>query len=144
MNETPRSAEMLLLAAYREQATYYTSALRLAEELCLEQGQVGDPGRLPPVLVGFLDKIAAVDARVEETKSWWVRTGQKAGSELRAALDEATLLIDRLAGCVRQAELTATASRDALTPARDAAARGVQMRRAYRGAQSSLASRSYQ
>jgi len=141
VNETSRSAEMLLLAAYREQATHYKSALRLAE---LEQGRTGDPGELPPVLLGFLDKIAAVDARVAETKSWWVRTGQKAGPELRAALDEVTLLIDRLAGCVREAELTATASRDALTPALDAAARGVQMRRAYRGAQSSLASRSYQ
>ncbi len=143
MNETSRSAETLLLAAYREQAAYYAKALRCAEELSLEQGG-GDPGRLPPALLGYLDKIAAVDARVAETKAWWVRTGQKPGSELRAALDEAALLIDRLAGYVREAERAATATRQALTPELDAAARGVRMRRAYGGVQTSQASRSYE
>jgi len=143
VNETSRSAETLLLAAYREQAAHYANALRCAEELNLEQSG-GDPGRMPPAILCFLDKIAAVDARVAETKSWWMRTGQKPGSELRAALDEVTRLIDSLAGYVREAERTAAASRQALTPELDAAARGVQMRRAYGGAQTSLASRSYE
>jgi hypothetical protein len=142
MNETSRSAETLLLAAYREQAAYYASALAAAEQLRSEQGGGDDPGRLPPAIVGFLDKIAAIDARVAETKAWWMRAGQRPGPELRAALDEVTRLIDRLAGRVREAERTATASRQALTPELDAVARGVQMRRAYGGVQTSLASRS--
>ena len=101
MNETPRSAETLLLAAYREQAAYYASALAAAEQLRSEQGG-DDPERLPPAIVGFLDKIAAVDARVAETKAWWLRTGQKPGPELRGGIDEVTRLIDRLAGaCAR-------------------------------------------
>jgi hypothetical protein len=134
VNESPRSAEMLLLTAYREQATLYASALR-----CAEQGRDG-VGELPNGLVGILDKIAAVDARIDETKSWWLQTNQKAGPELRTALDEVTGLIDRLAGYVRAAESAAAASRQALTPALDAAARGVQMRRAYGAAQAAPAS----
>ena len=139
MNEASRSAEKLLLAAYREQAMYYASALRLAE-----QRRGGDPGDIPPAVVAFLDKIAAVEARMTETKSWWLATGQKAGPDLRAALDEVTQLIDRLTSCVREAEQTASASRQALTPQLDAAARGMQMRRAYAGAQASFDRRSHQ
>jgi hypothetical protein len=129
---------MLLLAAYREQAVYYASALR-----CVEQGQ-SDAGQVPDGIVDILDKIAAVDARMGETKSWWVRTQQKAGPELRTALDEVTRLIDRLADFMRKAEAAASASRHALTPALDAAARGAQMRRAYGVAQTSLISPSYE
>ena len=113
---------------------------------CAWRNKVGAaiPEIFPPRWSSSSTKSALLKGAFSETKSWWLRTRQKAGPDLRAALDEVTLLIDRLAGYVREAELTAAASRQALTPELDAAVRGVQMRRAYAGAQASFIRRSHQ
>jgi hypothetical protein len=131
MKESTRSAEALLFAAYQEEAGRYAAALQVAEALRSGAGQTGTADEKLPQMLAHLDAVAAIEARIMETKRWWVATGQQPGPQLRAVLEQVTQLIERLAVCVRETELAALAEKQSLLPELDSAARVWQMQRAY-------------
>jgi len=125
------ATEAVLCAAYQEEAVFYSQALAATASLVHALQQGADPsGKLPHIL-GCLDQVAAVEARLETIKAAWQRSGDKPGPLLHGALTQIRELIEQLAAGIQEAEQAARQRKSQLEPELEAIARRSQMQRAY-------------
>ena len=136
MSDHSTEIEVVLCAAYAEEADCYAKALRLAEELPTAFHRGECPGVQLQRVLAALDEVAAIEVRIADSKRRWLASRvsgwRMPGLMLQRRLAQVKDLIQHLASLIRCAEQDASAQRERMVPEVDAVIRGQQMLRAYK------------
>jgi hypothetical protein len=131
VSAAPANAEPLLCDAYREEADLYRQALTAGADVLAALQRGGHAEDQLQRLLGFLDQVGAIEARMAPIKAQCQDRDWKPGTLLGEALTEVRQLVERLQACIQDAERVARERKSQLEPQLDAAIRGCRMQRAY-------------
>lgn len=121
--------EAILCEGYREEIDLYTQAIALCE---VQRAAPQTPVESwLPLLLGLLDRVAAVEGRIAAAKADWRRQDRSAGAALAGCLNRMAELLRTLAAAVDGVIAGLQARREQLPAQLEALARSQRVQQAY-------------
>ena len=128
--------EQALGAAFEQQRTHYSQALRQMQDLLEDLEQGTDQIEEKMAQIGItLNRVKAVDQNVKAEKERWTLSKAKPSPHLRSLMEEVTSLIRQLLDRSASAEKLAEARKSQILPAMARRSHSQKVQQAYQQAQ---------